>query len=162
MARSVGLDVRSYHLDAETVLVGKVLPNGYKRPEEEIRDGSPMLLTTWLNAQDVFKFIGAGHDGAASATVVIQAAHVPEVDCATGERGTLTDASTYATIATIVIDGISSGEVAVGGLQIKQAILAANPDLVDPENPTEVRAVAVQATGGAGDGTMTVYATPIN
>ena len=39
MARSVGLDVRSYDLDAETVLVGKVLPNGYKRPEEEFLDG---------------------------------------------------------------------------------------------------------------------------
>lgn len=163
MARSVGLDVRSYHLDAETVLVGKVLPNGYKRPEEEIRDGSPMLLTTWLNAQDVFKFVGCGHDAAASATITIQAAHVPEVvDCDSQVPGTLTDASTYATIATITIAGVGTGEVAVGGLQIKEAILAANPGLIDPENPTEVRAVAVQATGGPADGTVTVYATPIN
>lgn len=158
MARSFGLDVRSYHLDAETVLVGRVLPNGMSRPEEEIRDGSPMLLTTWLNAQDVFKFVGCGHTDAAAGTVTIQVAHVPElVDCDSNNPGTLADASTYASVATLTVAGLGCGEVAIGGLQIKEAILAANPGLEG-----EIRGVAVQATGGAADGSMTVYATPIN
>ena len=160
MARSVGLDTRSYHLDAETVLVGKVLPNGYKRPEEEIRDGSAMLLTTWLNAQDVFKFVGCGHDAGVSATATISVAHVPEV--VDGVPGTLADAGTYADICTVTLAGVGSGEVAVGGLQIQQAILAANPDLADPDNPVQVRGVAVKATGAPSDGTATIYATPIN
>lgn len=151
MARSVGFDTRASQLDAETVLVGKVLANGYQRPEDEIRDGSAMLLTTALNAQNVFKFIGTGHTAAVDSTVTISAASVPE-------GGTLADASAYAQIATLTLSGVGSGEVLVGGLQIKQALEAAAPALIG----TEIRGVAVKAVGGPTDGSATVYASPLS
>lgn len=150
MARSVGIDTRASQLDAETVLVGTVLANGYKRPEDEVRDGSAMLLTTALNAQDAFKFVGTGHAASVDSTVTISAANVPE-------GGTLGDASTYAQIAVLTLSGVGSGEVLVGGLQVKQAIEGANPGLIG----TEIRGVAVKAVGGPTDGSATVYASPL-
>lgn len=151
MGRSYGLDRRAYHLDAETVLVGYVGANGYSRAAET-RTGAARILTTHLNAQDLFKLVVVGQDAAAAGEYTIRVGHVPI-------GGDLGDVSNYADVATVALNGKGTTEVGLSGRQIEEAIRAANMG-----GPDEVRAVAVSAEGGEGGaapaGTSTIYIQP--
>lgn len=151
MGRSYGLDRRAYHLDAESILVGYVGANGYSRAAET-RDGDARLLTTHLNQQNLFKLVVVGQDAAAAGEYTIQVAHVPA-------GGELADASTYASIATVALNGKGTTEIGVSGRQIEAAIKAA-----DGSVDGEVRGVAIKAVPGTGGdapaGTATIYFQP--
>lgn len=151
MGRSFGLDRRAYHLDAETVLVGYVGANGHSRAAET-RDGSARLLTTQLNRQNLFKLVVVGQDAAAAGVYTIQVAHVPA-------GGALANASTYATIATVTLNGKGTTEIGLSGLQLEDAIKAADNTVTG-----EVRGVAIKAVAGTDAdepaGTCTIYVQP--
>lgn len=151
MGRSYGLDRRAYHLDAESVLVGAVGANGYSRAAET-RTGAARLLTTSLNHQNLFKLVVVGQDAAAAGQYTIEVAHVPA-------GGELADASTYASIATVTLNGKGTTEVGLSGRQIEAAIKAADAGV-----DGEVRGVAIKATAGTGEaepaGTCTIYVQP--
>jgi hypothetical protein len=151
MGRSFGLDRRAYHLDAESVLVGFVGANGYSRAAET-RTGEARLLTTQLNQQNLFKLVAVGQDGAAAGEYTIQVAHVPQ-------GGSLADASTYASVATVTLNGKGTSEIGVSGHQLEAAIKAADAGVTG-----EVRGVAIKAVAGTGAaepaGTCTIYVQP--
>lgn len=151
MARSFGLDRRAYHLDAESILVGYVGANGYSRATET-RTGEARVLTTQLNHQNLFKLVVVGQDAAAAGNYTIQVAHVPI-------GGALADASTYASIATVTLNGKGTTEIGISGRQIEAAIKAADAGVTG-----EVRGVAVKAVPGvdldAPAGTATIYFQP--
>lgn len=133
MTRPTGLlDRRAYMVDAATVVVGAVAA-GTRGRAAETRTGAARLLTTRLEAQDVFKVIVRGSTGSAG-TYTLQAAHV-------AEGAALASASTYATIAAITLaPGIQ--EIALTGAQVR-ALVAAAGSLTG-----EVRVVAVRAVAG--------------
>lgn len=147
MGRSYGLDRRAYHLDAESVLVGYVGANGYSRAAET-RTGAARLLTTQLNQQNLFKLVVVGQDAAAAGKYTIEVAHVPV-------GGSLGNASTYAAIATVTLNGKGTTEIGLSGQQIEDAVRAAGGVT------GEVRGIAVKATAGTGGdapaGTATIY-----
>lgn len=136
--RSTGLlPRRGYTLDAGTVIVGEVKA-GTRGRAAETRTGTARLLTTRLEAQDVFKLVVHGQSSNSAGGYIIQAAHVPE-------GGTLSDAATYATIATVTCaPGIQ--EIALSGAQVRELCRTApNPDLTG-----DVRVVAIKAVAGTG------------
>lgn len=139
MSRSTGLAPRrGYTLDAETVLVGYVAA-GARGRAAETRDGDPMLLSTRLDAQDVFKIVVHGGEDAEGG-YIIKAAHVAE-----GEG--LNDASDYATIATVTCaPGIT--EIPLSGAVVRELVRTAPS--TDLEG--DVRVVAIQAEAGDGTG----------
>jgi len=140
MARSTGLLSREgYQVDASTVLVGAVNP-GTRGRAGGTRNGAAMLLNTRLDAQDVFKIVVYGQNSSSAGGYIIEAAHVPE-------GGTLSDAATYATIATVTCaPGIN--EIVLTGPQVRElARTAPSPDLTG-----DVRVVAIKATAGTGTG----------
>jgi len=137
-ARSSGLLARrAYTIDANTVLVGAVLA-GTRGRAAETRTGAARLLNTRLEAQDVFKIVTHGQSSDSAGGYIIQAAHV-------AEGKALSDASTWATIATVTCaPGIS--EIPVSGVQIRNAVKTAGSLTGD------VRVVAIRAVAGTGTG----------
>ena len=132
MARSTGLAPRrGYMIDAATVLVGAVAA-GARGRAAATRTGAAQILTTRLEAQDVFKIVAVGNASAAG-QYTIQVAHVPE--------GT-TSPSTYATVAVITCaPGIQ--EIPVSGVQAR-ALAAAAASITSGD----VRVAAIRATAG--------------
>ena len=138
MARSTGLAPRrGYSLDAGTVLVGAVRA-GTRGRAAATRTGPEQLLTTRLEAQDVFKIVVHGQTSNSAGGYIIQAAHVPEGS---------TTASTYATIATVTCaPGIT--EIPISGAVVRELCRTApNPDIEG-----DVRVVAIKAVAGTGTG----------
>lgn len=131
--RAIGLAPRrAYIFDRETVIVGYVNANGIGGVAET-RTGAARLLTTRLEAQDVFKVITHGTSDSAG-TYTLEAASVPE-------GGALSGASTYAPIAVITCQpGIN--EIALTGPDVRAKVRAAGSLTGD------VRVVAVRATAG--------------
>lgn len=151
MGRSFGLDRRSYLLDADLVLVGHVGANGHDRAAET-RTGEARKLTTALNQQDLFKLVVVGQDADAAGQYTIQVAHVPV-------GGAIGDAGTYASIATVTLNGKGISEIGLSGRQIQDAIKAADNSVTG-----EVRGVAVKAVAGTDAnepaGTITIFFQP--
>ena len=137
--RSTGLlNRRGWLLDASTVLVGAVAGGTKGRPAAT-RTGAALLLNTRLEANDVIRVVAVGQSSTSAGGWIIEAAHVPE-------GGSLSDASTYAPIATITVAAGQSSEVPISGDQIRRAVAAAGSLTGD------VRVVAVRATAGTGTG----------
>lgn len=140
MARSTGLMAREgYQIDASTILVGHVNP-GTRGRASTTRNGDAILLNTRLEAQKVVKIVVYGQNSSSAGGYIIQAAHVPE-------GGTLSNAATYATIATVACaPGIN--EIVLTGAQVHElARTAPTPDLTG-----DVRVVAIRAVPGDGTG----------
>lgn len=140
MARSVGLAPRrGYMLDRETILLGAVA-QGYREAPAETRTGAARLLSTRLDAQDVVKLVMHGQTGTSNGGYILQVASVPE-------GGTLANASTYATVATIAhpAAGIQTIEVPLSGRAIQDAVRTAGSLTGD------VRCAAVRLRPGSGD-----------
>jgi len=138
MSRSTGLAPRrGYTLDANTVLVGAVRA-GTRGRAAEARTGAERILTTRLEAQDVFKIVVHGQTANSAGGYIIQAAHVAE--------GSST-VSTYATIATVTCaPGIT--EIPISGAVVRELCRTApNPDIEG-----DVRVVAIKAVAGDGTG----------
>lgn len=138
MSRPTGLlPRRGYSIDAETVLVGEVKA-GARGRAAETRTGTARILTTRLDAQDVFKIVVHGQSSDSAGGYIIQAAHVPEGS---------TTPSTYATIATVTCaPGIQ--EIALTGPQVRELCrVAPTPDITG-----DVRVVAIKAIAGDGTG----------
>lgn len=135
MARSTGLlPRRGVTLDAQTVLVGSVLAGTLGRPAET-RTGAARILTTRLDAQDVFKIIVYGNASAAG-KYTIQVAHVPVGS---------TTPSTYATVAVVTL-APGYQEIPVSGYNARELARVAGSVTGD------VRVMAIRATAGtAGD-----------
>lgn len=137
MSRSTGLAPRrGYTIDANTVLVGTVRA-GTRGRAAATRTGAEQLLTTRLEAQDVFKIVVHGASDAAGG-YIIQAAHVPEGS---------TTPSTYATIATVTCTpGIT--EIPLSGAVVRELCRTApNPDVTG-----DVRVIAIKAVAGTKEG----------
>lgn len=144
MARSTGLlPRRGVTIDANTVLVGSVLPGTSGRPAET-RTGAARILSTRLDAQDVFKVIVYGSSTAAG-KYTIEVAHVP------------TGSTTPATYAAVAVISLKPGyqEIALTGVNVRELARVAGSVTGD------VRVKAIRATAGtAGDapvGTNTIF-----
>lgn len=151
-ARATGLlNRRAYGFDANTVLVGAVKA-GARGRAAETRTGAARLLTTRLDAQDVFKIVVNGQSSTSAGKYTIEAAHV-------AEGAALGTASTYAALAVVTCaPGIQ--EIPISGVQA-QALVRAAGSLTG-----EVAVRAIRATAGtAGDapaGTNTIRIVPMN
>lgn len=149
-ARSTGLAPRrGYTIDAQTVLVGAVAA-GARGRAAETRTGTARLLTTRLEAQDVFKIAVHGQSATSAGQYTIQAAHV-------AEGAAIGTASTYATIAVVTCaPGIQ--EIALTGPQVRELVrVAADPDLTGDIRVVAIRAVAgTDANAPAGTNTISL------
>jgi hypothetical protein len=135
MARSTGLlPRRGVTIDANTVLVGSVLAGTLGRPAET-RTGAARILSTRLDAQDVFKIIVYGNASAAG-KYTIEVAHVPVGS---------TVPATYAAAAVISLKP-GYQEIALTGVNVRELARVAGSVTGD------VRVMAIRATAGtAGD-----------
>ena len=150
-ARSTGLlNRRAYGFDAATVLVGAVNA-GTRGRAAETRTGAARLLTTRLDAQDVFKLVVNGNASAAG-QYTIQAAHV-------AEGAALASASTYATLAVITCaPGLQ--EIPISGVNARELVRAAG-SVTGEVCVRAVRAVA-GADANAPAGVNTIRIVPMN
>lgn len=117
MARSAGLAPRrGYQVDRELVLLGAVAA-GPRGEAAETRTGTARILTTPLNAQNVFKAVLFGQTSNVAGGYLIQAAHVDE--------GSSTVSCDYVTVGTIEGDGTTTVEAALSGKDIGEQVKAA-------------------------------------
>jgi hypothetical protein len=150
-ARSTGLlSRRAYGFDAATVLVGAVKA-GTRGRAAETRTGAAQLLTTRLDAQDVFKIVVNGNASAAG-QYTIQAAHV-------AEGAALASASTYATLA-VVTCAPGMQEIPISGVNARELVRAAG-SVTGEVCVRAVRAVA-GADANAPAGVNTIRIVPMN
>lgn len=157
MAKSTGLRSRRAHiLDAEQVLVGYVGP-GARGRAAETRTGAARILTTRLEAFDVFKAICVGQSSDAAGGYILEVAHVPLLE-GYNPQYDVSQAQEWTAIASIEVSAKGPTEVPVSGVQIADALGA------ELSAGTEPRVVAIRATAGTGtngaaapDGTMTIF-----
>ena len=157
MAKSTGLrSRRARMLDAEQILVGYVGP-GARGRQSETRDGEARILTTRLEAFDVFKAICVGQSSDAAGGYVLQVAHVPLLEGYNPQYNTL-DAVEWTAVASIEVSSVGPTEVPISGMQIFDALVAELSAGTEPR-VVAIRAIAGTGTNGAGipDGTMTVF-----
>ena len=157
MAKSTGLrSRRARMLDAEQILVGYVGP-GARGRQAETRDGSARILTTRLEAFDVFKAICVGQSATAAGGYILEVAQVPLLE-GYNPQYDVSQATNWTAIASIEVSAQGPTEVPISGMQIFDSLAA---ELSAGDEP---RVVAIRATEGTGTngvaepaGTMTVF-----
>ena len=124
--------------DREMVLLGSV-GVGFDNEPAATRTGAARLINTRLDSFDIVKFVLTGGASDSAGGYLIDVAAVDQ-------GGAIGDASTYATIGTIVASGEADVEVVFRGQEIREAVADAGSLTGD------VRCVAVRLTAGTGGG----------
>lgn len=139
MSLPIGMERRGYVPDAQAVLVGAVRA-GIEQ-NAETRTGAARVLNADLAAQNTYKLVQVVTDPTAVGGYLIQAAHLP-VGAAVGSIA----GGAWATIAVISASGKGTDEVALSGLQVRDAVMATTT-LASGE---ALRVMAVRAVAGDG------------